>query len=80
MHELSWHFRVSPQATRAHKRIFHHAKTAPRCSIAYGLLLCASMDSEIVGEITYIDTVAGGGGVRERARLHKFKLPFLDDG
>jgi hypothetical protein len=35
------------------------------------LLACASMDFEIVGEITSTETIASGSGVRERARLRR---------
>ena len=31
----------------------------------------AIMDFEIVGEITHIETIARGTGIRERIRLHK---------
>jgi hypothetical protein len=43
----------------------------PICTLARRLLACASMDFEIVGEITSIETFASGSGVRERARLHR---------
>ena len=41
----------------------------PICTLACSLLACASMDFEIVGEITSMETIASGSGVRERARL-----------
>jgi len=43
----------------------------PICTLARRLLACASMDFEIVGEITSIETFASGSGVRERARLRR---------
>src|ERR1051326_1547855 len=43
----------------------------PICTLARRLLACASMDFEIVGEITSIETFASGRGVRERARLRR---------
>jgi len=35
------------------------------------LLACASMDFEIVGELTSIETFASGSGVREHTRLRR---------
>ena len=35
------------------------------------MLACAGMDFAIVGEITSIETIASGSGVRERARLRR---------
>ena len=43
----------------------------PICTPARRLLACASMDFEIVGEITSTETIASGSGVRERARLRR---------
>jgi hypothetical protein len=43
----------------------------PICTLARRLLACASMDFEIVGEITSMETIASGSGVRERARLRR---------
>ena len=33
--------------------------------------MCARMDFEIVGDITQIETIARGSGVRDRARLRR---------
>ena len=33
--------------------------------------MCARMDFEIVGEITQIETIGRGSGVRDRARLQR---------
>src|SRR5262249_23013573 len=41
------------------------------CTLVRHLLACASMDCEIVGEITSLETIASGSGVRERARLRR---------
>src|SRR5262249_56969644 len=43
----------------------------PICTLARRLLACAGMDFEIVGEITSMETIASGSGVRERARLRR---------
>ncbi len=35
------------------------------------MITFVSMDFEIVGEITHIETIASGTGIRERARLRR---------
>jgi hypothetical protein len=41
------------------------------CTLVCRLLACASMDFEIVGDITSMETMASGSGVRERAWLRR---------
>ena len=41
------------------------------CIIVAHSVACAGMDFELVGEMTQIETIACGSGVRERARLRR---------
>jgi hypothetical protein len=41
------------------------------CIIVRHSVACAGMDFELIGEITQIETIASGSGVRDRARLRR---------
>jgi hypothetical protein len=44
----------------------------PSCIIVGHSVACAGMDFELVGEMTQIETIARGSGVRDRARLRRY--------
>ena len=45
------------------------------CIIGGHSVACVGRDFELVGEMTLIETIASGSGVRERARLRRYDGP-----
>ena len=51
-------------------------RSATHCTLARCLLACASMDFEIVGEITSVETIASGGSESLRCPCTRIALYF----